>query len=230
MLEEFQQHVLGRHELGEDQHLYVRVTLRLAKVGEEVEERPSFRVGSSRCSVLCLLQQSGEFGAFGRPRRPLGVDEHLVLVFTSELGPLLATIDKQRQLVATLAQRGRTTLKCSQDRSRARRHEALHQQHQEGCRVPLVALGGIPSVAHVLGDRLIQFSLEGSVRIGRYPNGGLALLEQRPPVVIDGAPLLRPCHAWAYGRSLHRKAAVEPRVDQTQEPPEAIALPRVRRR
>ena len=90
--------------------------------------------------------------------------------------------------------------------------------------------GRVPPDTDVLGDRLIQLALDFPIRVGRHPQRRLPRPEQRTPVLVHRQPLLGTGHMRSDRGPLHRPTLNEPVVEQTQEPPEPVALARMRSR
>ena len=137
-------------------------------------------------------------------------------------------IHEQGELITALPQRSRALLERREDRRSTRGNEPLHQQDKERRRVPPLALGGVPAATHIVGYGFVELPFQVPVGVGRDPDGGLAGLEQHPAGAVDRLALLR-AHDVGRNRGASDRLPVhEPVVEQPEEPPEPVALTRVR--
>ena len=81
-------------------------------------------------------------------------------------------------------------LERGQDGSRARRDEALHEQHEKPYgRSPFCLRPPVP-VAHVIGNGLVQRTFDGPATVGNSGENRRSGSEKRPPLIIGGVSLL----------------------------------------
>jgi len=195
LLQEVPQHVLRRHELGEDQVLQLRVVLIPLVLVEDAEQR------LGPCVRPLGLTAAGQFEQ--------QLDLLLLVLKASQanrqqffqllLAVLLLDVVFGRLLVRGRQVRGlqgfEAALHRRGDGLRAAGDEPLHQDHQEAKVLAVLPHRLVVAQADVLRDRLVQVLLELVLLLPadghefRQPRH-----EQRVALVVDGPPLLRADH------------------------------------
>ncbi len=224
------QHALCRHELGEDQHLEGWIGLLLLEPVDQLQQGLGLGVGAGGLCLARQVEQHRDLGLLARqPVQSLDGSLHSdiglrLAVQLRPFRPLLRTglTVEERRLGQRRVQCIKAPLQRRANRRRARRHQALHQDHQKSDMPLLGGHGLVVAMAHIVGHRLVETLLGGVPRLpGHRLEPRHARLEQRLPLGIDGLALLgadheRP-HAIAGDAALVREGLPIQELDQAQE-------------
>ena len=189
--EKFRQHLLGGHELGEDEQLHVRVAFLLLEFVNPFEQRLGFGVRSTGFDLAGGGEQQFHLGALVLQRGEPDFEKRLELVLAVEVVPFVFHHERQHgELFARLLQRGETFFQCGDDGAGGTGDQPLHQNHEEPDIRLLLSHGLVVALADVFGDGIVKRLLVAVAVPAHTDELGDARLEQRIAVGIDGLPLL----------------------------------------
>ena len=230
---EFGQHGLGRDELGEDQDLEFVIVLLLLERPNLVQESLRLRIGTLGFATPGGRTQRFHLGPFlAEPFDP-PAEPFLQLFLGIEIRPSLADVlAEQAGLVRGQIEHFKPPFQRGADGAHARRHQTLHQDHQEPDGGVLLETRLVVALANVFRDGIVERSL---IAVGSGPSHGHNLsparLEQRRALGIDRVPLFGADDEGSDALPPYRVFVGERfAVQQPQETAEIVGLALMRRR
>ncbi len=147
---------LDRHELGEHQHLEIRVAFLGLEAVDPVQERFGLGVRALGFAASCRFQEQLHLGPFILQSLEPGLEQRVHLLLAVQVGPvLLGDHGEECELFLWGLERFKTALQRRLDCAGAGDHRALHQDHEESDVAALLSDSLVVALAHVFGDRLV---------------------------------------------------------------------------
>ena len=160
LLQDLRQHLLGGHELGEQQHLEGGIVFVSLELLDRVEQGLSFDVDTPGLTAAGSGEQQLHLGPFVLELLEAAVQKGFELLLALQLGPVLTHVfPKERELAGGQLQHLQAPLQGGAYGSSAGGDQPLHEDHQEANGGLLVAQGLVVALAHVLGDGVVEHPL-----------------------------------------------------------------------